>query len=387
MLKTYKFRIYPTDEQIEKFNKHFGHTRFVYNLFLEFATNVYKNTKTYTNYNMWAKVLVTLKKSEKYKWLNDVNSQSLQQSLKDLETGYKRFFKKLSRHPKFKKKSHKQSFRVPQHIQLYEKEDNDKYGIIFVPKFKEGIKARVHRKIDPNAKIKNCTFIKTTTNKYYVSILFETDETIPERDIDYENSIGMDMGLKDIVVLSDGTKVEAPKVLRKYEKKLKHVQKKLSNKVQGSKNREKDRLKVAKIHEKIKNAREDFLHKLTKEISENQANVFFVETLNIQGMLKNHKLAKSISDVSWYQFKTFLKYKAERLGKKVIEIGMFEPSSKTCSVCGYKNKDLELSDRKWTCPECGTKHDRDINAAVNIRQFGIQKYISKQSKELQLVPA
>jgi putative transposase len=270
---------------------------------------------------------------------------------------------------------------------LYEKEDNDKYGIIFVPKFKEGIKARVHRKIDPNAKIKNCTFIKTTTNKYYVSILFETDETIPERDIDYENSIGMDMGLKDIVVLSDGTKVEAPKVLRKYEKKLKHVQKKLSNKVQGSKNREKDRLKVAKIHEKIKNAREDFLHKLTKEISENQANVFFVETLNIQGMLKNHKLAKSISDVSWYQFKTFLKYKAERLGKKVIEIGMFEPSSKTCSVCGYKNKDLELSDRKWTCPECGTKHDRDINAAVNIRQFGIQKYISKQSKELQLVPA
>jgi len=322
---------------------------------------------------MWAKVLTVLKKTEKYQWLNDVNSQSLQQSLKNLETSYKRLFKKLSKHPKFKKKSSRQSFRVPQHIQLYENENNDKYGIIFVPKFKEGIKVRVHRKIPQNAKTKNCTFIKTTTNKYYVSILFETDESIPEKDIDYENSIGMDMGLKDSVVLSDGTKVKAPKVLRKYEKKIKHAQKKLSNKVQGSKNWEKAKLEVARIHEEIKNTREDFLHKLTKEISENQADVFFVETLNIRGMLKNHHLAKSISDSGWYQFKTFLKYKAERIGKKVIELGMFEPSSKTCSVCGYKNEGLKLSDREWVCPECGSIHDRDINAAINIRQFGIKQ--------------
>ena len=188
----------------------------------------------------------------------------------------------------------------------------------------------------------------------------------------------MDMGLKDLVVLSDGTKVEAPKVFRKYEKKLKHAQKKLSNKVQGSKNWEKAKLEVARIHEKIKNIREDFLHKLTKEISENQADVFVVETLNIRGMLKNRKLSKSISDASWYQFKTFLKYKVERLGKKIIEIGMFEPSSKTCSVCGYKNEDLELSDREWVCPECGTKHDRDVNAAVNIRQFGLKQAFSTQ---------
>lgn len=386
MFKSYKFRIYPTDEQIEKLNQHFGHTRFVYNLFLELSSNAYKNTKTHTNYNVWAKMLVALKKSEKYKWLSEVNSQSLQQSLKDLENSYKRFFKKLSKHPKFKKKSHKQSFRVPQHVQLYEKESNDKYGILFVPKFKEGIKVRLHRKIPQNAKIKSCTIVKTTTNKYYVSILFETDETIPERDIDYENSIGMDVGLKDAVVLSDGTKYQNPKPLAKLTRKLKRAQRKLSKKVLDSKNRDKARLKVAKIHEEIKNAREDHLHKLTEEISKSQADVFFVETLNIQGLLKNHNLAGSISNASWYQFKVFLRYKAERLGKKVIEIGMFEPSSKTCSVCGYKNNDLNLSDREWICPKCGTKHDRDINAAINIRQVGIDRYTSKQGKELQLVP-
>jgi putative transposase len=332
-------------------------------------------------------VLTALKKTKKYEWLNDVNSQSLQQSLKDLGISYKRFFKKLSKHPKFKKKSSKQSFRVPQHIQLYVKEDNDKYGILFIPKFREGIKVRLHRKIPSNAKIKSCTIVKTTTNNYYVSILVETDEIIPERDIDYENSIGMDMGLKDHVTLSDGTKYQNPKPLAKLERKLKRVQKKLSKKVLYSKNWHKAKLEVAKVHEKIKNTREDFLHKLSKEISESQADVFFMETLNISGMLKNHHLAKSISDVSWYKFKTFLKYKAERLGKKVIEIGMFEPSTKTCSVCGYKNDNLNLSDREWICPECGTKHDRDLNAAINIRQFGIDRYTSKQNKELQLVPA
>jgi putative transposase len=387
MLKTYKFRIYPTNEQIEKLNQHFGHTRFVFNLFLEFAGNAYKNTKTYTNYYIWAKVLVALKKSEKYHWLNDVNSQALQQSIKDLETGLKRFFKKQSKYPNFKKKSHKQSFRVPQHIQLYEKEDNDKYGILFIPKFREGIKVRVHRKIPFGAKIKNCTISRTTTNKYYVSILVETDEIVPTRDIDYENSIGMDLGVKDLVTLSDGSKFRGHKPLTKLEKKLKRKQKSLSRKVEGSKNWEKARLEVAKIYEKIRNSREDYLHKLTKKLSESQVDVFFVEKLNIKGMLKNHRLAKSISEKGWYQFKTFLKYKAERLGKKVIDIGMFEPSSKTCSVCGYKNKELELSDREWICPECGTIHDRDINAAINIRQFGINNSLTKdKDKELQLVP-
>lgn len=377
MLKAYKFRIYPTNEQIEKLNQHFGHTRFVYNLFLEFANNAYKNTKTsFINYSLWCKILTILKKSEKYKWLNDVNAQSLQQSIKDLETAFKYFFKKQNNYPNFKKKSHKQSFRVPQSIELYEKENNDKYGFLFIPKFREGIKTRIHRKIPSNAKIKSCTIIKTTTNKYYASILVETDEIVPARDIDYENSIGIDVGLKDVVILSNGIKIEAPKILHRYEKQLKHAQKELSNKILGSKNWEKSRLKVAKIYEKIKNTREDFLHKLTKEISENQADIFFVEKLNIQGMLKNHKLAKSISDVSWYQFKAFLKYKSERIGKKVIEIGTFEPSSKTCNVCGYKNHDLKLSDREWICPECGTKHDRDINAAINIRQFGLKQLVS-----------
>jgi len=388
MFKAYKFCIYPTNKQIEKLNQHFGHTRFVYNLFLEFASNAYNNTKTsMVNYNTWCNILTVLKRTEKYKWLNDVNAQSLQQSLKDLYTSYKRFFKKQSKHPKWKKKSNRQSFRVPQNVELYENESNNKYGFLFFSKFKEGIKVRLHRKIPSDAKLKSCTITRTTTNKYYAFILVETDESIPERDIDYENSIGMDMGIKDAVVLSDGTKYQNPKPLAKLERKLKRAQRKLSKKQKGSKNRDKARLEVAKVHEKIKNTREDYYHKLSKEISENQADVFFVEKLNIKGMLKNHKLAKSISDVSWYQFKTFLKYKAERLGKEVIEIGTFEPSSKTCSVCGYKNDNLHLSDREWICPECGTKHDRDINAAINIRQFGIDRYIPKQDKELQLVPA
>lgn len=388
MFKAYKFRIYPTDEQIEKLNKHFGHTRFVYNKFLEFAKNAYKNTKTsFVNYNTWCKVLVALKKTEKYHWLNDVNAQSLQQSIKDLEISYKRFFKKQSGYPNFKKKSHKQSFRVPQYIQLYEKEDNDKYGFLFIPKFREGIKVRIHRKIPKNAKIKSCTISRTTTNKYNVSILVETDEIVSARDIDYENSIGMDLGVKDLVTLSDGTKFRGHKPLTKLERKLKRAHQNLSKKVKYSKNWEKARLELAKTYEKIRNCSDDYLHKLTKKISKSQADVFFVEDLNIQGMMKNHKLAKSISEKSWYKFKTLLKYKAEWQGKKVIEIGMFEPSSKTCSVCGYKNDNLQLSDREWVCPECGTKHDRDINAAINIRQFGIDRYTSKQSKELQLVPA
>ena len=345
MLKTYKFRLYPTNDQIEKLNRHFGHTRFVYNYFLAFSRKSYENTETSTNYYDWANVMKKLKKTDKYNWLKEVNSQSLQQSLKNLEIAFKNFFRKQNDFPVFKKKSNNQSFRVPQHIQLYENESNDKYGIIFVPKFKEGIKVRVHRKTDKDSKIKNCTFSKTPSGKYFVSIIFETEETVINKDIDYNNSIGIDMGLKDFVILSDRTKYSSPKALLKYEKQLIHLQRNLSRKKKGSNNRNKARLRVANLYEKINNIREDFLHKLTKTISESQADVFVMEKLNIKGMVKNHHLSKHISDSGWYKFKVFLKYKAERLGKKVLEIGTFEPSSKTCHVCGYKNKELKLSDK------------------------------------------
>jgi len=376
MLKTYKFRLYPTNEQIEKLNRHFGHTRFVYNYFLSFSKKSYENTNTSTNYYIWANVMKKLKRTNKYNWLKEVNSQSLQQSLKNLETSFKNFFKKQNNFPVFKKKSNKQSFRVPQHIQLYENESNDKYYIIFVPKFKEGIKVRVHRKIDKNSKIKNCTFTKTPSDKHFVSITFETKENIIHKDIDYNNSIGIDMGLKDYVILSDGIKYPSPKALLKNEKRLIHIQRNLSRKKKGSNNRNKARLRLAKLHEKINNIRDDFIHKLTKTISESQADVFVMEKLNIKGMVKNHHLSKHISDSGWYKFKVFIKYKSQRLGKEVIEIGTFEPSSKTCHVCGYKNKELKLSDRSWICPECGTQHDRDINAAINIKNIGIKQFLT-----------
>lgn len=214
MILTYKFRIYPTKEQEEKLNKHFGCARFVYNFFLNYSSIMYKKMNISTNYNNWACVLVRLKKTDKYAWLNEVNSQSLQQSLKDLECAFKNFFKKQAKYPKFKKKKNRQTFRVPQHIQLYMKEENPKYGYIFVPKFKEGIKVRVHRTLPDTFKIKNVTFEKTTTNKYYVSIVME----VPDVQITNTSNdvLGIDLGIKDIITLGNGEKYNLPD-LKKYE--------------------------------------------------------------------------------------------------------------------------------------------------------------------------
>ena len=195
-----------------------------------------------------------------------------------------------------------------------------------------------------------------------------------KKQIVHANAVGIDLGIKDSAILSDGTKIENPKFLRTKEQRLKVLQKRLSRKQKGSNNRNKQRIKVAKLHEKITNERKDFLQKLTtKLVKESQFDTFCLENLNVSGMMRNHKLAKSIAEVSWYQFIELLKYKCEWYGKNLVQIGQFEPSTKTCSHCGYKNTELTLKDREWICPVCTTYHDRDINAAINIKNFALSE--------------
>ncbi|WP_235598515.1 transposase, partial [Kosmotoga arenicorallina] len=347
---------------------HFGATRFMFNFFLNYSNLVYEKLNRPTGYHEWAKLLTRLKKCQKYSWLKEINSQTLQQSLKDLDNAFKKFFRKQAKYPRFKKKKSRQTFRVPQHIQLYIKEDNKKYGYIFVPKFREGIRVRVHRNLPEQFVIKNVTFKKTTTNKYYVSIVVETPG-IPLKSNSTE-VLGIDLGIKHSVILSTGQKYSMPD-LSKFEKRLKRLYRSLSKKQKGSRNREDARLRLARYIEKISNIKEDWIHKTThKIVNENQVGKIAVENLNIKGMLRNHSLAKHIQQQSWYKFITTLGYKAERLGIELVKIDRFFASSQTCSICGYKNEEVKkLRIRKWTCPNCGTVHDRDINAAVNIAQY------------------
>jgi putative transposase len=367
MLKACKYRLYPTETQKLKIEKHIGCSRFVYNYILALHQDLYENHNQKWNKYEYVKKLVPLKKSEEYSWLKEVNSQTLQQSILNLDKAFKNMFTKRAKFPKFKKKNKsKNSFHVPQNVSVFFDEK-----LVFFPKFKEGVKCNFHRSFD--GQIKNATISRTKTNKYYISIIVDTEDDLvyelPKPSA--ENSLGIDLGIKDFAILSDGTKVENPEI-KKYNKRIEKLHRKLSRKKKGSKNRNKACLKLARLYEKVDNIKTDFLHKLShKIINKNHVDYIFMEDLNVSGMLKNHKLARSIASASWHKFYTFLQYKADWCGKQIIKIGRFEPSSKLCSVCGYKNKELTLKDRQWTCPECGTLHDRDINAAVNIRNIGI----------------
>ena len=247
---------------------------------------------------------------------------------------------------------------------------------------KDPIKVRIHRTLPHEYKIKNATISKTKSGKYYVSLLIEYQPQGSISFVKVENDgIGIDMGIKDTIILSTGEKFSLPIDANRYDKKLRRLHKSLDRKYrkgkkayEQSKNYEKQRVKLAKAYEKITNIKEDWIHKITKKlVTESQGSYIFLEDLNIKGMLKNHKLAKSVSFQSWYKFKTILTYKAEWSGKRVISIGRFEPSTKTCSKCGYVNNDLTLNDRAWACPECGSNHDRDVNAAINIKNFGLKQ--------------
>jgi len=367
MLKAFKYRLYPNNDQKTKIEQHIGCSRFVYNYFLALHKKNYQEHQMKWNKYEYKKMLVPLKNIEEYNWLKEVNSQTLQQSILNLDTAFKNMFHKRAKFPKFKKKNKsKNSFHIPQNVSVFFDEK-----LVFIPKFKEGIKCVFHRRFD--GKIRNATVSRTKTNKYYISIIVETEDDLvcdmPEPSVD--NSIGVDLGIKDFAILSDSTKIENPEI-KKYNKRIEKLHRNLSRKKKGSKNRDKARLKLARLYEKVDNIKTDFLHKLSYEIvNKSHVDYIFMEDLNVSGMLKNHKLARSIASASWYKFYTFLQYKADWNGKQVTKIGRFEPSSKLCSVCGYKNEELKLSDRQWICPECGTIHDRDVNASVNIRNIGL----------------
>ncbi len=376
IFRAYKYKIYPTKMQIEFLENHFGACRFVYNYFW----GKYKDTKL-PNKTTLQKELKKLKKDEKYAWLNQINSQSLQVSIHNLIKAYKRAFSKevvkerktafakantpkqktkalKLGFPKFKsKKDNYQSFNIPQNVKL---KDNK----VYIPKSKEGIKVKFHRQLPQNGTIKQAT-ISRKNGKYFISILIEEVIKITQKPF---RAIGIDMGLEHFIILSNGEKISNPKWFRKTEKRLKILQRRLSKKVLYSKNWYKLKAKISKLHETILNQRNDFLHKASAVIAK-QYSLIAIENLSVKNMQKNHYLAKSISDVSWSKFVEFLKYKSEWYGAKLIQIDKFSPSSKTCSICGYKIDKLPLSKRKWTCPYCNTIHDRDINAAKNMLKF------------------
>ena len=358
--RTYRFRLYPNRKQTELLSKHFGCSRFVYNYFLNQRKEQYRLTGKSDNYYVQANTLTALKKQEETAWLKEVNAQTLQFAIRSLEAAYNNFFKKRAKFPKFKSKHSKNSFTVPQSASVAG-------GRLFIYKFTEGIKCRVHRNI--KGKIGKVTITKTPSGKYFVSVFTEEEYITPLEKTG--KSVGVDMGLKDLLVTSEGETFKNNRYTRRYECKLAKAQRHLSRKKKGSRGFENQRLKVARLHEKIANSRADYLNKCSISLVR-KYDTICIEDLNVKGMGKNHRLAKSITDASWGSFVSMLIYKAEWNDKKVVKVDRYLPSSQTCNVCGYVNKDIkDLSVREWECPECHTHHDRDINAAINILHFGL----------------
>lgn len=364
MLKAFKYRLSPTKEQAELINKSIGCCRFVYNLALETKQMAWAGNRVSLSCFDLHRQLTDLKKE--CIWLNEVNAQSLQQSITNLDKAYTSFFKGKSDFPKFKKKASGGSFNIPQQVFLEQ-------NILLIPKFKGGIRIVMHRSI--KGTIRQATISRTPTGKYFVSILCETGENCKAKNkIKEKNTIGIDLGIKTFIVTSDGEEFNNPKILKKSLSRLKYMQRKYSkNKGRRTK------YKLQRLYEIVANQRKDFLHKTSSELIKNHDSIC-IEDLNIKGMVQNHKLAQSISDVSWGEFVRQLEYKAEWYGKNVIRIGRFEPSSKTCSNCGSINKELTLKDREWTCKGCNSVLDRDVNAAINIKNFALKNHLSVERR-------
>lgn len=359
--KTYKLRIYPNEEQEILLSKHFGCSRFVYNHFLNERKEQYQKDKKSDNYYKQAKTLTDLKKKEEFEWLKEVNSQTIQFALRSLDTTYVNFFRGTAKFPKFKSRKHKNTFTIPQFGVV-------KDGKIFIPKFKDGIKVKLDKR-EIKGKIGKMNITKTPTGKYYASIFTEqTIEQLPKTN----KKVGIDLGLKDFVITSDGIKFKNNRYTKKYSRELKKAQQHLSRKKKGSNGFEKQKLKIAKIHEKIASCRLDTLHKVSYQLVK-ENDLIVVEDLNVKGMIKNPKLSKHISDVSWGNFVNLLNYKCDWYGKELVKVNRFYPSSKTCNRCGWINGNLKLSDREWTC-KCGETHDRDLNASKNILKEGLKIY-------------
>lgn len=348
--KAHKFRIYPNHSQQTELAKQFGAARFVYNHYRRVREEYYQETGTGLTYRDCADDLVDRLKVER-PWLKEADSQVLQQVLKDLDTAYDRFFKKLADYPNFKRKHDSQGIRYPQRFKLSDKR-------VYLPKV-GWVKGVFHREIE--GQMKNATVSKTKSGRYFVSIQCEVEINVPEPNPD---AIGVDVGLKSFATLSDGNKIDAPKFLRKSERLLKIRQRRLSHKVKGSSNRNKARHRVAVQHERVANQRKDFHHQISRQLV-NNFGLIAVEDLNIRGMMANHHLAKSIADAGWRQFVDFCAYKQAWVGGQLIRNDRWHASSKTCSDCGAVSHSLKLSDREWVCVSCGSIHDRDENAAIN----------------------
>ena len=374
MLLAYKYRIYPTVEQEVFLAKHFGCARFVYNWGLAIKNAAYQKDKGKISCFDLVKIVTQLKKQEGTNWLNEVNAQSLQMPLRNLDIAFTKFFKNQTRFPKFKSKHDAQTFQCPQFVKV----DFEK-GNLHLPKFKTPIKAVFHRTFEGD--IKTCTVSKTKSGKYFISILTDNHLEAPKKpQISEKNAVGIDLGIKHFAILSTGEKVENPRWTEEEDRRLKRRQRAVDKSVKGSKNRAKKKLRLARLHEKIVNQRKDFHHKLsTKLICENQT--ICLEDLGVKEMMENKlshsSLHREISNVGWAQFVNFLEYKGNLYGKNVIKIGRFEPSSKTCK-CGYINDLLELSDREWRCIKCGAVHDRDVLAAQNIKTFALNNLINQE---------
>ena len=397
MLKAIKIQIYPDQEQKIYINKLLGSCRFVYNNCLAYKIEKYNNDKTTVGFAFLGKYLTDLKNKGEYSWLKDSHSKVLQQTLINLEYAYKSFFKNGNGFPKFKsKKDNKQSCRFP--IDAIGKTHGNRINIILPLKnihFKCSVTDEKY--LNKNQRlIKSATLTRTKSNKYYFSILIDKikNKQLPKT----KNIIGIDLGIGDFIVDSSGKKFENLKLIRNNKQKLTRLQKQLSKKQmigtgeykvdkygkeveinKASNNREKSRIKLAKFNEKLNNQKENYLHQITNQLlNENQ--IIVIEDLNVSDMLKNHKLAKSIQELSINRFKNILEYKANWYGRDIIEIDRFYPSSKLCNCCGYKNNDLTLKEREWICPDCGTKHNRDYNAAINIKKEGQRILSIKENK-------
>lgn len=365
MLKAYKYRIYPNNEQKVQIAKTFGCCRFVYNQTLAYRKERYEKEKksvSKTDCNNYC----NRELKQTYEWLREVDKFALTNAIYNMDSAYQKFFREHAGYPKFMSKhdNHKSYTTNFTNGNIAVDFESDK---VKLPKLK-WVKTKLHRNF--NGQIKSATVSQVPSGKYYVSILVETEH----EELSHTNrKIGLDLGIKDLCITSAGAKYENPKILKKYERRLAKLQRQLAHKEKRSNNYYKTRKQIALCHEKIRNTRKDYLHKISHEIiSENQ--VIVSENLRIKNMVKNHHLAKNISDVSWYELTRQLEYKAEWNKRKYVKIDTFYASSQLCSACGYQNADTkDLSVRKWICPKCGAEHDRDINAAKNILAEGLRQ--------------